>query len=40
MMGGCGATICLLIAILLYMKNKGKRRLAKLSFFAGHYQCK
>ena len=32
MMGGCGATICLLIAILLYMKNKGKRRLAKLSF--------
>lgn len=32
MMGGCGATICLLIAILLFMKNKGKRRLAKLSF--------
>lgn len=31
MMGGCGATICLMIAILLFMKNKGKRRLAKLS---------
>lgn len=31
MMGGCGTAICLLIAILLFMENKGKRRLAKLS---------
>lgn len=32
LMGGSGTAISLLIAILLFMKNKGKRRLAKLSF--------
>lgn len=30
-LGGCGATICLLIAILLFSKRKGNRNLSKLS---------
>ncbi len=32
-MGGCGTTLCLLIAILIFSKRKSSRSLAKISFF-------
>ncbi len=35
LMGGCGSTICLLIALLLFSRNRSNRRLAALSVFPG-----
>ncbi len=35
LMGGCGSTICLLIALLLFSRNKSNRRLAILSVVPG-----
>jgi len=35
LMGGCGSTICLLIALLLFSRNKSNRRLALLSVVPG-----
>lgn len=35
LMGGCGSTICLLIAILLFSRKKGTRSLAALAIFPG-----
>jgi len=35
LMGGCGSTICLLIALLLFSRNKSSRRLAVLSVVPG-----
>jgi len=35
LMGGCGSTICLLIALLLFSRNKSNRRLAALSVVPG-----
>lgn len=37
LMGGCGSTLCLLVAILLFEKNRSMRRLAKFAAVPGFF---